>query len=384
MKRNLLVKIGILSVSMLVGTIAAINGNIAIIAQSFPDVPLSTVELISTIPSFALIISVLCSSYIARVLKPKTTILTGVLIAAVSGILPYFVSNIYVVLASRAAFGFGVGLFNSLLVTYISSLFDGEDRTSMIGLHQAMGSGGGIIITFISGQLLKYGWQVSFLSYAICFISLILFVLFVPKIAMPQAAKNSTEGSGSMSAVFPWMILIFLTMTCYMTYGIKISSLIKEGGYGSASTGSYVIMALCAGSLITGSSFAKLLKALDRKLLAAGYLITGIAMLLLSISRSEFLTIAAGVISGLGNACIMPYILNHLNSRNLKNAALASSLMYVAYNLGSALSPYGAIVIQSISPFEGISGLFMMLFCLYLILAAVGIIYAVFTKKQNL
>ena len=46
------------SASLLVGSAAAINANIPAMAQHFKDVPLSMVELLTTIPSLFLMISV--------------------------------------------------------------------------------------------------------------------------------------------------------------------------------------------------------------------------------------------------------------------------------------------------------------------------------------
>lgn len=311
-------KIGILSVSMIVGTAAAINGNIASIAQSFPDVPLSTVELISTIPSFALIISILCSTFISKKVGMKNTILLGTVLCAFSGVIPFFVSEIYTILISRAVFGFGIGLFNSLLVTYITKLYTGEERTQMIGFHQATGSLGGILITFISGQLLKVSWNASFLSYAVGFVSIFLFGIFVRPVTFTEE-KKTDEGTSSMVQITPWIVLLFFTYICYMTYGVKISTLIKEAGYGSASTGSYVIMTLCIGSVLAGTYFSKTLKIFKEKLLPLSYAIVAVSMFLLAISTSSTLTLIAGFLSGVGNASIIPFILNRINSSDIRN-----------------------------------------------------------------
>lgn len=380
MRKTLFEKIGILSVSMIVGTAAAINGNIATIAQSFPNTPLSTVELISTMPSLALIISILLSTYIAKILGMKKTILLGTIFCACSGIVPFFVDNIYIILASRAIFGFGIGLFNSLLVTYITQLYEGEERVQMIGFHQAIGSLGGIIITFISGQLLKISWQASFLSYAVGFISILLFGVFVKPVELPTKEKEIDTNGSSMTQLIPWIILLFITSICYMTYGIKISTLIQEGGYGSSSTGSYVIMTLCVGSILAGTLFSKTLATFKTKLLAISYSILALSMFLFSISNSSLLTLFAGFLSGLGNASIIPFILNKINNSDIKNKPLCSSIVYVAYNLGSFLSPYGAIVISKIFPFPNTSGIFTMLSIIFVIFILITGIYSM--KKK--
>ena len=375
-------KAGVLSVSMIVGTAAAINGNIATIAQSFPDVPLSTVEFISTIPSFFLIVSILCSTAIAKRLGMKVTILLGTILCAVSGIVPFFVNEIYSILVSRAVFGFGIGLFNSLLVTYITQLYEGEERTQMIGFHQAVGSLGGIIITFISGQLLKISWNASFLSYAVGFLSILLFGTFVRPVQLPKEDHKSMTSGSSVTKIIPWIILLFLTAICYMTYGVKISTLIKEAGYGSASTGSYVIMALCFGSILAGTFFSRTVSVLQERILPVSYTVLALSMFLFSFSENEALTLFAGFLSGLGNASIIPFLLNKINSSDIKNKPFCSSLIYMASNLGSALAPYGALLLTRITPFKNTAGLFLTLAILFFAGVAVTGMYSFLSKKE--
>ena len=68
-----MLKIALLSVSLLVASAPAINANIPAMSKAFPNVPLSTVELLTTISSMFLMISVLTSSFIARKIGYKQT-----------------------------------------------------------------------------------------------------------------------------------------------------------------------------------------------------------------------------------------------------------------------------------------------------------------------
>jgi MFS family permease len=153
--RDLLLKTALLCCTIIVSATAAINGNISEIAKAFPGVQLSTVELISTIPSLFLMISVLTSRNIAKAIGYKKTVLIGIGIDVICGVIPMVISNIYVILISRALFGFGVGMFNSLMVALICYFYDGNERSTMIGLQGTIGGLGGLVVTFISGQLLK-------------------------------------------------------------------------------------------------------------------------------------------------------------------------------------------------------------------------------------
>ncbi|MFX3616453.1 MAG: MFS transporter [Sporolactobacillus sp.] len=84
------------------------------------SVPLAQIELLTTIPSFFLMIGILLSNWIARKLGLKQTVMLGVAITALAGLSPIVITSFPLLMLSRAAFGFGVGIFNSLLASIIS------------------------------------------------------------------------------------------------------------------------------------------------------------------------------------------------------------------------------------------------------------------------
>lgn len=90
MRKGLLLKFSLLSASLLVASAPAINANIPAMAEAFPTIPLSMVEMLTTIPSMFLMLSVLISSFIAKKIGYKQTISLGLMIVAISGIIPIF------------------------------------------------------------------------------------------------------------------------------------------------------------------------------------------------------------------------------------------------------------------------------------------------------
>lgn len=366
MKKENILKVALLSVSLLVATAPAINANIPAMKEAFSDIPLSMVEMITTIPSLFLMVSVLCSSFIAKKIGYKKTILLGLAIVSIAGVIPVCIANFYVVLVSRACLGFGIGLFNSLLIGMISYFFDGEQRTTLIGYHEALGGLGGMFITYIAGQLIHINWQMPFISYAIAFPVFFLFWKYIPQVetkdilekTRKQVAVNKSGEKGKFSLVFAFMFLIIIGATLNMTMGIKTPSLIVEEGYGSASDGSTVIMLLSFGAMLSGFLFGKMYKVLEDYILPFGFIITASAMFIIGISNSVWMTVLGGFLVGFGFRVMMPYLTNKVNNSNLQNPALATSLLLVAYNLGSAFAPYGSILIQKLSWIEGLRGVF--------------------------
>ena len=360
-----ILKIALLSVSMLVAVAPAINANIPAMKEAFPQIPLSMVEMITTIPSLFLMISVLTSGFIAKKIGYKQTIMLGLGIVAISGIIPVFIGNFYLVLFSRAALGFGIGLFNSLLIGLISYFFDGNERTTLIGYHEALGGLGGMLITYIAGQLMHVNWQAPFISYAIAIPVFFIFWKVIPKVKTEDILHKNTKQvvvndgkEGNFSIVFVFMILIIIGATLNMTMGIKVSSLIVEQGYGSASDASTVIMLLSLGAMISGFLFGKMYKIFKNYIMSVGFTITALAMFIIGISNTSWMTVLGGFLVGFGFRVMMPCLTNIVNSSHLKNPTLATSLLLVAYNLGSAFAPYGSMLIQKFSWTSDLRGVF--------------------------
>ena len=360
-----ILKIALLSVSMLVAVAPAINANIPAMKEAFPQIPLSMVEMITTIPSLFLMISVLTSGFIAKKIGYKQTIMLGLGIVAISGIIPVFIGNFYLVLFSRAALGFGIGLFNSLLIGLISYFFDGNERTTLIGYHEALGGLGGMLITYIAGQLMHVNWQAPFISYAIAIPVFFIFWKVIPKVKTEDILHKNTKQvvvndgkEGNFSIVFVFMILIVIGATLNMTMGIKVSSLIVEQGYGSASDASTVIMLLSLGAMISGFLFGKMYNIFKNYIMSVGFTITAFAMFIIGISNASWMTVLGGFLVGFGFRVMMPCLTNIVNSSHLKNPTLATSLLLVAYNLGSAFAPYGSIFIQKFSWTSDLRGVF--------------------------
>lgn len=390
MKKEQVLKYSLLSASLLVGSAPAINANIPAMARAFDTIPLAMIEMLTTVPSLFLMISVLISSFIAKKIGYKQTASLGLLIVAVSGILPVFVSNFYLILISRAMLGFGIGLFNSLTVALVNSFYQGKDRAKMYGLQSAFEGAGGIFITFIAGQLLKIGWQAPFLAYAIAIPVCIVFIKFIPKVATANdisvdknviVKENGFKKDNIMLISF--IALLFVAASLYMTMGIKVSTLITTAGYGNASDASLVIILLSLGAITAGTLFSKIIKIFKQLTPIIGLLILALAMFLIGISNSMIITFAGGFLTGFGFKIFMPYLIDRINNSQIKNTPLATSLLLVGFNLGAFISPYSSLFVQNIALSDSLNSLFIVLSGGFICLAVIMLVLNnIFTNKE--
>lgn len=348
-KNHTLMKLSILLVSVITASAPAINANIPVLAKAFPNVPLAQIELLTTIPSFFLMIAVLLSSWIAKRIGLKQTVIVGVIMTAVAGLSPIFINSFSLLMVSRALFGFGVGLFNSLLVTIISYFFKGPERSQTLGFQSTFEGLGGVLVTFIAGQLVKINWHMSFWAYAITIPALILFTLFVPSI--PKADVTTTKETKVASkaklpkALFGYLVMTFVVITFHMIMGIKVPTLMVSAGYGTATSASFVILSLSLGAMLGGILFGRVFLLMKDYILVIAFVFLALAMSLIAVSNTTWLTMLGGFFTGIGARFFFPWVLNAVNIGGTGNA-LATSIVLVVYNLAGSLSPYTSLLIQ--------------------------------------
>ncbi|MGG5341389.1 MFS transporter [Enterococcus sp. AZ192] len=377
-------KISILAVSLIVVSGAAIGANLPAIAQTFPEIPLPLVEMLTTIPALFIIPAVLLSTKIAKCIGYKKSVLLGLGIVLISGIIPAIVTNFAIIFISRACFGFGIGMFNSLLISIISYFYHGNERAAAIGFQSAFEGIGGMSLTFVVGQLLKINWQACFWIYLIVVPIFILFALFVPEISPDELSPKRENKSDSeqvkliekilSTKVFVSYICLLILVVCmYMSITVKGTFLVTTLGYGNATDGSNILSLIGVGAMIAGFLFGPIFSVTKQWTLPLSFLMMSLAMLVIGLSDRVWITGIGAMICGFAFRTFIPYIFNRVNNDSGQKAASRMSLLLVGFNLGSAFSPYGIALIERISNFLSIRGIFFLEAVLLLLLAVITI-----------
>lgn len=383
MTKQKLQMISLLLSSTVVVSWGIMNINIPAMANVFYDVPLAMVENLATVSSLFIMIAVLLSHRIARTLGYKQTIVTGLSLVVVSGLVPLLVDNFYVIFISRATLGFGIGMFQALLVSLNKYFYAGETRTRMFGYQSAFEGLGGVTLTFIAGQLVRLGWQGIFWIYLLVIPVIILFILFVPAVATDdivakskQEAAKSGSNSGTNKSVFndllpaaKYIVLVFVLAIMYMILGIKATDLILEKGIGSATDGATVLLLVGVGAMSSGFVFGRLTRITNNLTLPLGYLTMAVAMFLVGSAGNIMVMSLGGLLAGFSFRTIFPYLLNHVNSGKFQNSGLITSLLLVALNLGTFASPYGAMILSRIAGSDMIVAIFYLIAGILVVMA---------------
>ena len=380
-KNRTTLKVALLSTCLIWASINAITANIPEMAKSFPDVDLYVIELIATVPSLFQMIAVLLSGVVASRLGLKLTTLLGLLLCGVAGIVPVAFQNFYLLFASRCVFGIGCGLIISSVLTLIVGLFEGSERSTMIGLQGSVGGLGSATSALVAGQLLAFGWNWSFAVYAMSFVVLALFAIVVPG-GNSQRKESDDAAVDSSNATVAGLIfqgaLMFLSILIITLFVVKASTFITDRGLGTAQQGSFAITLISLGSLVAGALYGKIRGVLGDFALVAFMAIGAAGFVVAALGSSLASVMVAAFLVGYAMMAIVPHLQENISLRFGSYGTKGTNLILVTQALGAFAAPYLGTALGIFS--NDMTMQFFMCAAGLGVLAVVSAVYAKMTK----
>ena len=341
MKLNSFAKFSLLSISILLMSHLAISPVIPNLYNFYhtnnPNIGLASVESLATIPAMMITIFVLLSNGVIKLIGKKNTVLLGLILIFIFGIVPAFTTNFKVVLISRLLLGAGIGLFNSLSISMISDFFNEEHRGTMIGLRTAFLNIGKALTTFISGYLLIYGIQYTFLVYALALPILIIFLLFVPN---SENVNNKKVSIKFHKETIVLTLLTFLVGISYMGATIKIPTLLAEKYHYQPDVARNLLTILALSGILSGVIFGILVKRFKNLTLPIMLSFMTVGSVLFTLTNNIIIFYIAAIFIGISFVGTMSfnffYISNKLDNKFIN---FATSVILVGGNIGVILTP---------------------------------------------
>lgn len=366
--KSILQKGAILSISLMLTSSQAINGIIPQMKQSL-GISQSQSELLGTVPSVTVIIFILLSSYFAKRVGMKKTIILGLLLAGVGGILPAFMANFQIVLISRVILGAGLGLYNSLAVTYISSLYSGDTRATLLGIRNSMEALGQTILIFLAGLLVNITWTASFLVYAVAFPIAFLFAMKVPEIRNEQNDISKNDVKEKMNPiVFVLVLFAILLVMNSIAISVRFASIATEIKGGEFNASNYLALMPILG-ILAGFIFGPVNKWIGKGTLYLGIIFYIVSNLLIATSNGNMTFLLMGLfLSSITGSWCFPFIFSNLDKVTKKNTInFATSLIFIGCNIGNFIAPIVMELAQLLTgsthltaPFYVFAGIFML------------------------
>ena len=368
-QKSLLQKGAILSISLMLTSSQAINGVIPQMKQSV-GISQSHSELLGTAPSITVILFILLSSYFAKRIGMKKTIILGLLLAGIGGIIPVFTATFQTVLISRVILGAGLGVYNSLAVTYISSLYSGNTRATLLGIRNSMEALGQTILIFLAGVLVNINWTASFLVYAIAFPVALLFALKVPEIRDENSDIPENHVKEKMNPmVFALVLFAILLVMNSIAISVRFASIATEIKGVNFNASNYLALMPILG-ILAGFMFGPINKWIGKGTLYLGIIFFIISNLLIAVSNGNMTFLLTGLfLSSITGSWCFPFIFSNLDKVTTKNTInFATSLIFIGCNIGNFIAPIAMQLAQFLTrstnltaPFFVFAGIFIVI-----------------------
>ncbi|MDR1248702.1 MAG: MFS transporter [Treponema sp.] len=315
---------------------------------------------------FGIIASFLAGRFAGKI-KYKTFLLGSLFIFVVGGSIPALIPNWSVILFSRACVGFGVGVFYALPPALIMKCYAGDLQQKNLGIANAFGSGGGLIMQFVVGILVDIKWNAIF---SIFTIGIIAFVLIAAGLAEPEDSPGApVAGSQAKAALkipgraIQNYVLMFFAALFWMPSLLFISIVVAEKGLGAGvHAGSAASMFNVSGILLS-FVFGFLYKTF-KKFLAIIVLLLVVAGMFIEYNATSLVMAGAGMFLTGAFLLLVPTLLSD-NGKYLapESITFAASLLIIAMNLAIfAAGPFVALMENLSGGAVPIAGLYFGIF----------------------
>ncbi len=377
--------------------------------ENFQDVPNIDlmVRLVLTLP--ALFIGLL-SPFVGLVVDKigrMRVLVVSILVGAVAGISGYFVETLGWLLAGRAVLGIAVAGSMTSATTLIADYYEGQARSSFLGLQAGVMGLGGAFVLAVAGIMADISWRTPFLIYIVPFVVLpfVVLILYEPQLdqwcgedvaalgdgaACAGAAAREEQSFGVSTAKkepIPYGLLSFIyaavlvMVVLYFVIPIQLPFYLLEVNQASATQTGLSVSVATLSFALSSMFLAKRLARMDHiTVLLMGYGLMGIGLLLITVSGGAALMYPGLVSAGIGIGIAFPNMYVWLaNSAPLAIRGRALGGMNTALFLGQFSSP---ILSQPVVASYDLGRLFLV--AAILILALVPIIFAARGRLRTL
>lgn len=406
-------KIALLSLSLILTSAFSVSIVLPSLLQYFGDYTTAQVEILISAPSFAITGMIVLNAWLSRYMQDRPMVVGGLFLLSVSGMVPVFVQEYSVILASRVFLGIGIGLINAKAISIFSEYYEGEEKAALLGYRGSAEVLGSAVMTLMAGRLLLIRWNLAFLVYALGFVIVLLYLVWVPgsmKKGQDEREKHcssAVENTGKypvgmqkceskkvhenhesegekftgkkIALTVGYALLAGLVICINCSNSLRVPLLILEKKLGTESEASIVLTIMMLMGMAAGIYFGKLTMWWREKLPGAGCLLLGAGLLLTGYAGSLVLVGIGISIAGFFYTVLVTYAFHQISEKipqPLINTA--TSIVLVGCNLGAACSPFVLKWMGRFSegvsvPFVGYAGM----------MGVLGIGWLVWSKKRG-
>ena len=348
-------KASILALSLVLTTAFSISSSLPAMFQYYKNYSSSQVELLVSLPSIGIMSLLMFNSVLERFVSERFMIILGLILYSICGLIPFFNQSYNLVFASRFVFGLGLGMMNPRAIAIISERFQGRERVQMLGYRGSAEVVGTALLTLIVGQLLRFNWTTTFWVYAIGFIVLALYLMFVPyeknesdKHKHLKSVRKMTRKQINLSIFLAFIAGMIVCANVAIT--LRIPSLVLQAEIGNAETASWVLSCMQLVGILAGVSFASLVNALKNRLLTVTGIVFGLSQVMIGFSSQIWLLSLSALLAGFAYSVSLTAVF-HIVSEKIPTHLVnrATAIVVLGCSSGASVSTFVLSLIGIIS-----------------------------------
>jgi MFS family permease len=282
---------------------------------------------------------------IVTTMGARLAMIWGLALYVAFGVVPYFTTDVALVLASRFALGALCGIVAVAATVTLVACYEGRARDAMLGLQSAVGSAGGLFCILAAGAIAsRFDWRLVFLLYPL-FMAPFLFLAFLAMPAAGPQAQPSGAGLAIRASVkLLWPIYATAAGGYVVTsmFGALTPFLLVQRGEHSAFIQGLVVAAVTVGVIASSAAFARIRGAMGpTRTLALGFAAMGAGGMIMGVGPTTALSALAGFTFGLGLGVTFPNLAAAVAALTpVQLRAHAFALLGTATFIGGFLYPF--------------------------------------------
>ena len=371
-------RITVLSPSFALTSIVAVSSALAKISQAFPEVSVSSVQMLTTLPSLIAIAVILLSGVLSSWITKKIIVAISMGLMLIGGLMPLLLhEHFYQLVIASIVFGLGYGGISPLTTALINEHYGPEEQPAMLGFQSAVIGIGGVLFSSLGGKLASICWWYTYFTY-ILFIPVLILVLMLPKGSVTQ----KTQGGG-FKELFNGRLLFYICQgvmfgTFFFVFQTNIALLIESRDLGGAQVAGTVLSIQSAFGIISGILGGKILNTLKDMSLPVIFGVAGCGLLVIFLADGMLPIYCSAAFLGFVFSLRMPAgYLKSTSSVPAHCATLAITVYCSSSQIGQFLSP---LCINGLSDFFGFN-LDQKFMLSGILLVTVGLLSAFWEKR---
>jgi predicted MFS family arabinose efflux permease len=301
--------------------------------------------------------------FFADSISPIRVLVPSLILYGIFGTVGAFLSNFWLLLASRALLGATAGGIAAGALGLLGKLYDQETRAQAIAYATAVLTISGIVFPLLGGGVGSIHWRYAFVTYSIAFPLALLCSR-----AFPESKQRKTSDPVKLPSELRTVLLsasiiellLFVTLTAAIMYAVVIYAplyLQQTLSLGTVENG--ILLAIRALGAALVSAFAS--KTIVKKLsingaIALGFVLMGLSLFSIPLLEQFPWLLLSAMVFGVGFGLVLPNLYSSLS--NLAPKTVRSSVLAIAIGtsfLGQFLSP---ILFTPILEQVGLTGVF--------------------------